>query len=109
MTQEQFSELRTSFERGIAEIRKDIKDARVEAQEGHNRLRTDLQETSNLCREHEFRLNKIDDDVIADEKAKQAELDARRYFWPQVIAVAALSAGLFMWVADKLIAMKAHP
>jgi hypothetical protein len=94
-------EMRTSVETGLQNVRADIKETRVDFAAAHQRIREDLAPVRDLAKESEVRLDFID-------KQRERDMEQRRWFWPQVISVATLAAGLFMWVADKL-QWRAHP
>lgn len=105
VTQEQLhgeiATFRAEMRDGFMELRDAIKEARIEANEAHQRIRQDWTDRLTEAIDHRGRILRLETD------AKEA-IESRRWFWPQVIAVAGLVSTVFIWLVDKL-QWRAHP
>jgi hypothetical protein len=79
--------------RDLQVVRGEIKDARTEAVQAHERLRIDLTALHATSNETEWRVEQLELRAIA---AK----DERRWLYTQVVGVAAGVAAVFAWVVD---------
>ena len=117
VTASELQELRKWIEGGFSHLRVEIREARTEAVQAHDRMRNDWTMLLKDSIEQRGRVDRIERDIhdaevarVTKEKedadaarsAAREAAEARRWLWAQVVSVAALVAGVFAWAIDKL-------